>query len=39
MKKIAWLDDVADKDHEPAFQYPSPRIDARRAGQIVTSLN
>jgi hypothetical protein len=37
VKKPAWRDDVADKDHEPAFQYSSPRIDARRAGQIVTS--
>ena len=38
MKKITWLDDVADEDHEAAFQYLSPRLDARRAGQIVKSL-
>jgi hypothetical protein len=38
VNEIAWRDDVADKDHEPAFQYLSPRIDARRAGQIVRSL-
>jgi hypothetical protein len=34
VKKIARLDDVPDKDYEAAFQYLSPRFDARRAGQI-----
>ncbi len=34
MKKTAWLDDVADKDHDAAFHYPSLRFDARRAGRL-----